>query len=69
MTGAAARDTVLIGATGAYAGIDTAIDKAILNLPSIGDKMKDASRAISSSHSHTANCAQNGLADVDFRSI
>jgi hypothetical protein len=35
MTGAAARDTVLIGATGAYAGANAAVSMAIVAISSI----------------------------------
>ena len=64
MTGAAARDTVLIGATGAYAGAFASNESAIAISV---DKMKArASRAAR----FVRECGvSNGLADVDFRSI
>ena len=41
MTGAAARDTVLIGATGAYAGANAVSDRAIFLRRDLDDKMKE----------------------------
>ena len=66
MTGAAARDTVLIGATGAYAGANAASESAIRCI-----YRRDRGLGLRETRDlgqHVAG-APNGLADVDFRSI